>query len=174
VSKKLVTSVALLLATAAFVVLPAAAMGETPHYTVNNVNAGAEAVTTTAWGTITLKGTKGGVPGSFITCHNVAAGTLENPGGGNPATDKVPGSGLTQVFATFDCESEGICPAGTTPGVIAEELPWGNVLEISGALIRQATGGTVGKTVKVFITCSVGKKSRRWRQVRDEPGERLL
>jgi len=153
VSKKLLISVSALLATAAFVVMPAAALAETPHYTVNGPNTGAEPVTTTAWGTITLKGTKGGVPGSFITCHNVAAGTAANPGGGAPATDKIPGSGLTQVFATFDCESEGICPPGTTPGVLAEELPWTNTLEISGGIVRQATTG-----VKVFITCSVSKK----------------
>lgn len=166
-SKKLLISVSALLATAAFVVMPAAAVAETPHYTCNGPNISptspcGEVVTTTAWGTITLKGTKGGVPGSFITCHNVAAGTAVNPGGGAPATDKIPGKGLTQTFATFDCESEGICPAGTTPGVLAEELPWGNELEISGGIVRQSTGGKgfpeEGLPVKVFITCSVGKK----------------
>src|SRR5438128_10478375 len=102
-----------MLALAAFVVMPATSMATTPHYTSNGPNIGAEPVTTTAWGTITLKGTKGGTPGSFITCHNSAAGTAANPGGGVPATDKVPGSGLTQVFATFDCEQAGICPPGT-------------------------------------------------------------
>ncbi|HEV2943973.1 MAG TPA: hypothetical protein VGX26_02520, partial [Solirubrobacteraceae bacterium] len=110
-------------------------------------------MTTVGWGTIALKGVKGGTPGSFIMCHDVAAGTAANPGGGAPATDTVPGSGLIQVFATFDCESEGICPLGSTPGLLAEELAWTNQLEIVAGIVRQKTTG-----IKLFVTCSTGKK----------------
>jgi hypothetical protein len=152
VDKKLAVSLVSLLATAALMVMPTTAPAETPHYTSNGANIGAGPVTTVGWGALMMEGQKGPV-GAFALCRDAIAGTAANPGGGSPATDKTPGNGLTQVFATFDCESEGVCPAGTEPGMMAESLPWANTLGISAGLIRQATTG-----IKIFITCSANGK----------------
>jgi hypothetical protein len=140
-----------LLATVAFVPTPATALAETPHYTSNGLNIGAEPVTTVGWGTITFKDNQ--FPGIGFTCRTAAAGTAADPGGGNPETDKIAGSGLTQVFASFNCESEGLCPTGTTPGPLWERLPWPNKLEIVAGAIRQKTTG-----IQVFIGCYKGGK----------------
>jgi hypothetical protein len=101
-----------------------------------------------AWGTITLSNVKGGATGSFITCHSAGAGTLFNPAGGGA------GESLTQVLATFACESQGFCPAGQSTAVVAEELPWRNMLteEVAGTIRQEATG------IKLFVACLVGQK----------------
>jgi hypothetical protein len=146
--KKFLMSLAPLLAITALAVVPAAQAA--PHYWVNGAKLKegvANTKTSIAWGTITLKGTKGGTPGNKITCHNAAAGTAFNP------ELEAAGEGLTQVFATFDCEQEFVCPAKTTGvAVTAEKLPWTNKLteEVVGT-IRQETNG-----VKVQIECFEG------------------
>ncbi|HEV2924253.1 MAG TPA: hypothetical protein VGW98_09490, partial [Solirubrobacteraceae bacterium] len=152
--KKLVIGFIWLLTITALAVTPAAALAETAHYTTNGRNITAEPVTTVAWGTISLKCVKGcGVRG--VVCHVVAAGTAQNPGGGAPATDTVPGSGSTQVFSPYDCEPEGgeICPAGSSPKLAPENLPWSNKLEIVAGIVRQQTTG-----IHLFIGCFVGEK----------------
>ncbi len=118
-----------------------------PHYYSNGELVGSAPTTSIAWGTIRLANVKGGIPGSFVTCHSAGAGTMFNPAGG------AAGEGLTQVFATFDCESEGICPAGMSTAVVAENLPWHNILteEVVGTIRQETTG------VKLFIECLVGE-----------------
>jgi hypothetical protein len=73
---------------------------------------------------------------------------LFNPAGGGA------GEGLTQVLATFDCESEGICPTGQSAALVAEKLPWHNTLteEVAGVIRQETTG------VNVFIECLAGEK----------------
>jgi hypothetical protein len=120
----------------------------TPHYYSNGALTGSAPRTSIAWGTITLRNVKGGAVGSFVTCRSAGAGTLLNPAGGGA------GEGLTQVFATFACESEGFCPAGMSTAVVAEGLPWHNVLteELAGTIRQETTG------IKVFVECLVGEK----------------
>ena len=112
-----------------------------PHYYVNGERLTASAKTVIGWGNITLKGTKGSLTGGHVTCHTVVAGTLLNPAG------EGAGEGLTQVFASFQCEQEQICPTKTTRlELVAEKLPWRNLLteEVAGT-IRQETTGTKGE-----------------------------
>jgi hypothetical protein len=120
----------------------------TPHYYSEGALLGSTPKTDVAWGTITLAAVKGGSPGSFITCHSAGAGTQFNPEGG------AAGEGLIQAFATFACESQGICLTGESSALVAEELPWHNILteEVSGTIRQETTG------VKVLITCLVGEK----------------
>jgi hypothetical protein len=120
----------------------------TPHYYRNGGLVGSTPITSIDWGTITLANVKGGVTGSFVTCHSAGAGTLFNPTGGGA------GEGLTQVFATFACESQGFCPTGQSTAVVAEGLPWHSSLteELAGTIRQETTG------VKMFIECLVGGK----------------
>jgi hypothetical protein len=120
----------------------------TPHYYGEGVLVGSGPKTDVAWGTITLANVKGGLPGSFIACHSAGAGALFNPEGGGA------GEGVIQVFASFACESQGICLAGESSALVAEGLPWHNVLteEVSGTIRQESTG------VKVLIECLVGGK----------------
>lgn len=140
-----------LLAIAAFTVVSATAQAA-PHYRVNgNPTIPAPGVTSIAWGTITLAATEGSPTGAKLVCHNAAAGTLFNPGGEAGAA----GEGLTQVFATFDCEQLKICPAEaeTTSNVAAKNLPWKNLLTeaVVGELRQETTG------VKVIVECLAAK-----------------
>jgi hypothetical protein len=119
-----------------------------PHYYSEGALVGSAPRADVAWGTITLANVKGGSPGSFITCHSAGAGTLLNPESGGA------GEGLTQVFATFACESQGICLAGESSALVAEELPWHHILteEVVGTVRQESTG------IKVLIECLVGEK----------------
>jgi hypothetical protein len=122
----------------------------TPHYYINGAKLSegtASTKTAIAWGTVTLKGTKGGTPGNKIVCHGAAAGTVFNP------ELERAGEGTTQVFATFDCEQELICPAGTTSeALVAENLPWHDQLkeEVAGTIRRETTG------IRYDIVCFEG------------------
>jgi IPT/TIG domain-containing protein len=120
----------------------------TPHYYNEGVLVGSVPKTDVAWGTIKLANVKGGVTGSSVTCHSASAGTLLNPEGGGA------GEGLTEAFATFSCESTGTCLAGQSTAVVAEALPWHNILteEVLGTIRQETTG------VKVSIECLVGEK----------------
>jgi hypothetical protein len=147
-SKKLLAGFASVLAVAAFAVLPVAAQA-VPHYYVNGAKlkeGTAFAKTSVLWGTITLKGTQGN-PVGHVTCHTAAAGTLFNPTGGGA------GEGLTQQYAPFACEQELICPTKTTSeALVAENLPWANVLteEVAGTIRQETTG------VKLDLVCREG------------------
>jgi hypothetical protein len=144
--RKSLMSLAGLLAVAALVV-PAAAQA-VPHYYSNGSINNAEPRTAIAWGTITLALTKPpSLVGTTITCHNAAAGTQLNPTGG------AAGEGLTEVFTTFQCESELNCLAGESTHVDAENLPWTNKLteEVVGTIRQETT------KVKVKIFCEKEK-----------------
>ncbi|HEV2923066.1 MAG TPA: hypothetical protein VGW98_03470 [Solirubrobacteraceae bacterium] len=101
---------------------------KTGRWGVNGVQAAEGMVI--SWGTLALRTVLGG--GGEVTCHTVGAGTIENPKGGGP------GSGTTQAFAAFDCESTS-CPF--TSVLTAQSLPWPSVLEPVGSKIRLKTAG---------------------------------
>ena len=119
-----------------------------PHYYRNGAKVGSTPITDIAWGTITLRNVRGGIANSFVTCHTADAGTLFNPAGGGA------GEGSTQVLATFQCESELVCPFGMSAALVAEALPWHDILteEVSGVIRQEILG------VKVLIECLVGQK----------------
>jgi hypothetical protein len=118
-SRKLFISLAPPLAIAALAMGPATAQAA-PHYYFNNVIVGTAPKNVTAWGTITLALTKpASLVGTSITCHNSAAGQIENPGGVAGGA----GTGNTEMFATYKCESEKNCALGETTMVKAERLP---------------------------------------------------
>jgi hypothetical protein len=155
--KKFLIGLAPLLVVAAFAAVPVTAQAACvstnttcPHYYINGAAVkGGVAFTKTsiAWGTITLKGTKGNILGGHITCHNAAAGTLLNP---EPVATSA-GEGLVQQFAPFACEQELVCPTGTNGvAVKSENLPWHDLLteEVAGVIRQETTG------VKVDIICS--------------------
>ena len=120
----------------------------TPHYYSNLALVGSTPRTTIEWGTITLRAAKGGVAGSFVTCHTVGAGPISNPSGG------FPGEGSTQAFATFACESEGVCPPGQSTALVGEGLPWHEILtEETLSTTRQET-----TNLTLRIECLVGEK----------------
>jgi hypothetical protein len=162
-NKKLLISLAPLLAIAAFALVPAA-QALVPHYYKNNVklNAG-ERVQTIGWGVLALASTT--TPGKFIECHIAAAGYVEDPA--PQAT--TPGAGATEAFTPYKCISALTCPpaapfASAAPeessGPIAGEvasLPWPSTLtrEVVGAFenFRPETTG-----VDVLIGCHVGSE----------------
>ena len=115
----------------------------TPHWYLNGARAiEGERAAVVGWGTLALTSSAGSV-----TCHTASGGYVENPVGGGP------GVGETEAFATFDCESEKICPVGTTTEVSAESLPWASVLEVAAGVIRMRSTG-----VKEFVKCVTGGK----------------
>jgi len=141
-SKKLLMSLTPLLATVAFVAMPAMAQA-TPHYFTN----GSEVTTPKAvigWGELEFKSEKK----AAFNCQNVTAGDLENPGGGKGAA----GAGLTEVFAPYDCVNPE-CPegSGVELQVRAEALPWPNVLTepVSGTIRIESKG------VEFDILCGI-------------------
>jgi hypothetical protein len=131
-----------------------------PHYYREGVLVGSAPKTDIAWGTVKLVTVKGEVIGSAVTCHSASAGTLFNPVGGGA------GEGLTEAFATFNCESKGICLAGQSTAVVAEGLPWHNILteEVLGTIRQEATG------VKALIECLVGGKVESEQRFLTRPG----
>ncbi len=98
-SKKLFIGFAPLLVIASLAVT-SAAQAAGPHYYKNKtIIAEGSQVATVGWGTLALNS-----PAGDVSCHNAAAGYVENPKGGGP------GVGLTQQFATWDCsQSTGEC-----------------------------------------------------------------
>jgi len=156
-SKKLFISLAPVLAIAAFAIMPVAAQAVLTEPVYYSGAAGTTLVTATnktvvSWGTLTLKTIKGGT--GEVTCHNAAAGVIKNPNG-----TASPGEGLTQIFATFDCEkvpcqTVGL-PAGFEPSVLGEKLPWAAKQESVG--VHESKSLTTG--VKVAIGCDTIEKS---------------
>jgi hypothetical protein len=98
------------------------------------------------WGTIELKGEKGGDLGTFIRCHNIIGGMVWNPVGGGA------GKGTTRAFAVFDCETN-LCVAGTVANVVPEELPWVSELQETG-LIRTNKIRSHTEHLKLDVTCN--------------------
>jgi len=150
--KKFLARLVGLLAIVAVAMIPVAAAQAAPHYYKNKVvGATGKKTPTIAWGKLTLKPAAG--PGIEVTCRNAAGGFSENPA---PAGS--PGTGQTELFAPYECETvPAICPAGFHPGVHAQSLPWANKLIELGApgdeengkpTIRQETTG-----VNVKIGC---------------------
>jgi hypothetical protein len=115
----------------------------TPHWYRNGARATeGERVPVIGWGTLALISSAGNV-----TCHTASGGYVESPVGGGA------GVGEAQAFATFDCESEKICPLGATTEVSAESLPWESVLEVAAGVTRMRSTG-----VKEFVKCVAGGK----------------
>jgi len=142
-SKKLLMSLTPLLATVAFLAMPALAQAATPHYFTNGTEV-KEAKQVMAWGELEFKSEKK----AAFTCQNVVAGDMENPEGGGHGA----GTGLTEVFAPYDCV-DAECPegSGVELQVRAEALPWPSVL-------TEAVAGTIrveSKGVEFDILCGV-------------------
>ncbi len=119
-SKKLLLSIAPLLAVVAFAAMPAVSQAA-PQYYKNGklVTEGEGAVPIISWGTLNLAA--GGVT---VTCQNAALAEAANKSGA--------GVGETVNFSTANCSlSTGECkPAqGLEVVVTAEELPWASFLE---------------------------------------------
>lgn len=141
-----------------------------PHAYVEGALAGVTPVVTVNWGTINLKATEGSPTGAEATCHNVAAGTLFNPGGETTTSlttglNGIAAEGTAQAFATFLCEQTNICPATAdhTTHVTAPfpegtplkpGLPWKTVLteEVSGTIRAETTG------IRVIFHCEKAGK----------------
>jgi hypothetical protein len=145
-SQKLLIGLALVLAVAAFAVVPVAAQAA-PHYYSNGTLNSSEPRQVTAWGTFALTLTTGSGTGNSAACRAAVAGFVDNPVGGGA------GGGATHLFATYDCFNEKICIVGATPVVVPENLPWTNLLteEVTGT-IRQETKG-----VKLTVECVKNK-----------------
>jgi len=127
-SKKLLISIVPLLATAAFVVMPAAAQAG-PEYYVNGAHLKVgEIKPTLSYGTLTLA-----VPGHpSVSCQNAALGYIENTLVSVGPPEVTQGIDETDNFDTSNCKlSTGECPSseGLEVVVTAEELPWGSKLE---------------------------------------------
>ncbi len=131
--RKRLTGLPPVLATAAFLVMPAVAQA-TPYWYSDGVKLPeGKTYPTLSWGTLMI----------FLSektpawsCENVAIGDVENPTGGGA------GEGETDQFATTDCAwSE--CPEedGVELQAHAEGLPWPNVLVESGTQNRVETNG---------------------------------
>ena len=118
-SKKLIISLAPLLATAAFVVMPAVAQAAPHHWYKNNVLVPeGEKVFTVSWGTLALESAAG-----KVECKNVIGGYSENPIGGGAGVDAI------QSFNAYECVDS--CPVVFE--VKAEKLPWPTeLIEVAG------------------------------------------
>ncbi|HEV2923905.1 MAG TPA: hypothetical protein VGW98_07715 [Solirubrobacteraceae bacterium] len=135
--KKLVLSLAPLMAVAAIAVVPVAAQATPqPHWFINGVFAGATPTPAIQWGSISFVGVAGTPPGSFVTCHSAQAGTVEN------TAITIPGQDQIQASAAFDCEETGgFCP-GVPPhtvSAIAANIPWPSKLVFAGTVIEDET-----------------------------------
>ena len=158
--RKLLTSLAAILAVAALIVMPAVAQAA-PHFYKNAVLiAQGEKVPVLEWGRLWLEAAPTGVTGA-TTCEDLAGGFVENPVGGGA------GAGMILRYAAYNC-SNAECPAGeievkgqkyekevevTYP---PQDFPWPSVLtEAEPAVIRTASTGVVMK-----LACVAHKLSR--------------
>jgi len=102
----------------------------TAHWFANNVKTEAgEPLPIISWGTLTLRTTTGG--SGQVTCHIAEGGGILNPVGGGS------GQGETNVYAGFDCEQSGVCPAGDTGELVPQSLPWPASLGASGSVVTE-------------------------------------
>jgi hypothetical protein len=174
-NRKLFISLAPPLAIAALATGPATAQAA-PHYYADNLIVGTAPKNVTAWGTITIALVKPpALVGTSITCHNSAAGKVSNPGGVGGAA----GTGNTELFATYKCESEKNCLLGETTTVKAERLPstlppgtqdtgWPSVLteEVVGTIRSETTN------IEVDIDCVKAGKVEKETKFDIGPGEK--
>jgi hypothetical protein len=159
-SKKLLMSVAPLLATVAFVVMPAVAQAHEPVYWVNGAKLprlGPEEgkpVPYVSWGTLTLSNSLN--PAHPVTCENAVGGSVWNPEGAES-----PGEEVTNGWTAYNCKQEECDNQGgklqvlmeneATPGLIA-----GVGLEWKGKLNGNTSNTTIklkSTNVKVFVSC---------------------
>jgi hypothetical protein len=125
-----------------FTTLPATG---TAHWYSNGArNIEGERASVVGWGTLALTLTPSA---GSVTCHTASGGFVENPAGGGA------GVGETEAFATFDCESEKVCPPGVSTEVVGEGLAWTSVLEVASGLVRVRSTG-----VQVGVACVSGGK----------------
>ena len=146
-SKKLLIGLAPVLATAAFVVMPAVAQAVPHYYVVGQKAAEGKIFPDLAWGTLSLS--EEGWPLAEVTCENAVIGDYENPTGGGA------GEGETDLFATTDC-ADTECPEeeGLELQVHSEKLPWESILVESGTKILVET-----KAADAVIGCYVAHTS---------------
>jgi len=142
-SKKLLISLAPLLAITAFAVMPVAAQAVPQWYSEGHVITEEEGkVPVIEWGNLTLKGA------AELSCHNAIGGYVENPGAN-------AGVGATEAFATWNCTASYECPAGSRPGAGPSLFPWtGTLEEVSGKLRVQSAKIAGAGGTRVVIGCT--------------------
>lgn len=165
--KKLFLGFAPLLVLAAFLVTAAGAQAvESDHWFSGGLSAvaripGGEKVQVVGYGTLSLTNVK---TGGKVECHNVASGTVENPGEG---AEGPAGVGETQSFDPFDCESAACVPGtgGSGPATYisvgaetvgvpfpktgtATNLKWPSHLFEEGGKIRAES-----ENIKINVAC---------------------
>ncbi len=160
-NRKLLASLAPLLAITAFAFAAAAAQAE-PHWYKKNALVGSSPVTVATAGTLTLNALS-----ATIKCKVADSEEIWNPAGGGAGQD------LVQAFVLSGCKnkvSSAACPKGKLE-VKAEALPWpsrlfstpppGSVIrdEIAGIRLLVAcisSAGTVGDVFEGSLTPEVG------------------
>ncbi len=163
--KKILISLAPLLAVVAFAIAPAMAQAEPHWYSCHEVGAGTgkytdadctnkvkgnfeltrlpftEAKTQViSWGKLSLHNAALGE----VTCKNVDAGNVWNVALASPGLDNI------EVFTLYECVSAG-CKKGLE--VTSEGLPWPTELIVVGGVIRVKIG-TAAKPVKIRVKCA--------------------
>jgi hypothetical protein len=132
-SKKFLIGLTPLLATVAFMVIPAASQAEPHVYKNGLIGAEGKKVREIAWGTLKLNNSTLGE----VECHNVFAGYAENPAGGGAAKGQVQG------FYPYECV-DATCTTvlgGKAIHVTPGKLPWSAVVfENAKKEFRQKTG----------------------------------
>jgi len=163
-SKKLLISLAPLVAIIAFAMMPVAAQaakcvpftpGSIPHYCANGTRlpefgpgiSGSTKTPIIQWAKLTL-----GSGAAAVSCKNAVAGNVWNPEGVSPNVEKLgpAGKGEVELFATYEC-TVAACPLETR--VTAENLPWpyetyeGTAPDPAGTLRVKNTG------IRVKVGC---------------------
>jgi hypothetical protein len=102
------------------------------------------------WGTLKLQTVIDGT--ASYTCRDAEGGYIENPTGGGA------GVGATELYSSYQCTFTA-CP--TFPSVLAEELPWSEVLvEPEAGVIRARTTG-IKQDYQCWGTKGAFEKARR-------------
>jgi hypothetical protein len=140
-SKKLLTSIAPLLALAAFAVMPVAAQAVTQHWYKNGLKleAGSSEPIVTFGGEINLSQTSSL---GEINCRQVGGGAVENPAGGGAGTGRTDSVDFfeckspqceAEIRAKFGVEGRGTATTQNNPAATQEPsaVGWNNVLEES-------------------------------------------
>ena len=159
-NRKLYISLAPLIVTAAFAVMPAASQAactppKCPHGYVNGViSAEGVHVPIVAWGTAVLKNATLGE----LECHTVFAGYGENPVGGGASIGK------TQAFYPYECLDALCTSTGGTATLTPENLPWvTEVTEPKANEWRLRTGKSNKKeaeNIEFFVNCEPVAKAK--------------
>jgi hypothetical protein len=150
--KKLLISLAPVLAVVAFVTMPTAAQAQ--RYNVNKTAAGEAHVPVISWGSLKLTNSAGGTP---VECENAVGGWVDNVAN--------VGHGETNGWTAYNCKDSECEAAGGKIGVVFEnengpqsnpvKLTWPSVLEGKSPKIR-----TKSTNVKVYVHCQfVGEPS---------------